>query len=596
MPRCARSERCCQPSLEGGIGPHPACLRFLSLFLLSILILGGSAIRLHATDIFVSLDGNHVWPYSAWDDAATNVQAALLASVDGDAVIVTDGVFVVSSQIEITNSVVVRSVNGPLKTSIRGAYPATSNRCFRITHPNAFIQSFTISNGWAEDGQRGGGVLCDPGGTVQDCILVHNRAADGGGIACVGGGFVLNCLVASNTATLRGGGVVLEGGGEVDDCQIEENTAKHGGGVYCSGNGAVRNTRIASNYASVGPGGALCEYGGLLLDSTVIGNVSGDAGGGVGCSEGGVAWQCLITRNNAFYAGGGCVLDGLIESGAAVNCSISSNRAQIGGGVALGDLGALQHCTVVTNHATGTGGGVYFSPGGSVSNTIVYYNTASNAPNWFNDGADSNFITSCTFPMPPGWGNITNDPQFANAALEDYHLAAGSPCIDAGTNIAAVTNDFDGIPRPLDGDNDGMPGWDIGAYEFVHSSVDTDNDTMPDRWEIDNELDALIDDQTGDPDFDGMNNGGEYVADTDPHDGESVLSVIGIDEQAGGIRLDWKGGQDAWQFLECRSDLVSTTDQWTAIFAVPPPTPLTNAIIDLGATNRTLFYRIRAER
>jgi len=30
--------------------------------------------------------------------------------------------------------------------------------------------------------------------------------------------------------------------------------------------------------------------------------------------------------------------------------------------------------------------------------------------------------------------------------------------------------------------------------------------------------------------------------------------------------------------------------------AVPPPTPLINAIVDLGATNQTLFYRIRAEQ
>ena len=86
-----------------------------------------------------------------------------------------------------------------------------------------------------------------------------------------------------------------------------------------------------------------------------------------------------------------------------------------------------------------------------------------------------------------------------------------------------------------------------------------------------------------------LRNLGEYVADTDPQDASSVLSILGLDLQAGGVRLDWKGGQRAWQYLECRSNFTSTADQWTAIFAMPPPTPITNAIIDLGATN-TISY------
>jgi hypothetical protein len=88
---------------------------------------------------------------------------------------------------------------------------------------------------------------------------------------------------------------------------------------------------------------------------------------------------------------------------------------------------------------------------------------------------------------------------------------------------------------------------------------------------------------------------GEYVADTDPTNPVSVLSFLRIGPQAGGTRLDWKGGTGAWQFLEYRESLLGT-DCWVGLFALPPPTPLTNAIIDLGATNRALFYRIRAER
>jgi len=62
----------------------------------------------------------------------------------------------------------------------------------------------------------------------------------------------------------------------------------------------------------------------------------------------------------------------------------------------------------------------------------------------------------------PGWaganGNITGDPHFLNEPLGDYHLAAGSPAINAGTPIGAPPYDLDGAPR------DAQP--DIGAFEF----------------------------------------------------------------------------------------------------------------------------------
>lgn len=46
------------------------------------------------------------------------------------------------------------------------------------------------------------------------------------------------------------------------------------------------------------------------------------------------------------------------------------------------------------------------------------------------------------------------------------HLSTGSPAINAGSDIGAPTEDYDGASQPVDGDADTNPITDIGAYEY----------------------------------------------------------------------------------------------------------------------------------
>ncbi len=583
---------------------------------------GRSILTRSPTTHFVSPTGAHIHPFTNWTDAATNLQAAVDASDYGDRVVVTDGLYRVTGAVVLTEGITLVSANGRDAVTIDGQH---LTRVIVMDHPDAVLRGITVANGLSD--QYGGGIYCNRG-SVDDCVVRDSAAYGAGGVACGQQGLIANSTIERNQALGldwdpgAAGGVWCTGG-RVENCTIKDNTA-HG-------------------VASLG-GGIVCAYGAVLTGSTITGNRANSAAG-VACVFTSRLERCTIADNSATGLAGGLWVWG----SDAANSLITGNSAATGGGTVLGpvdDIGSadpqmqtatsrLSNCTVVANTGLISAGGVMCSSNALIRNSIVWANAAPQCANATTGTPAPLVVYSCTCPLPPGTGNITHNPQLTPA----FRLKSTSPCIDAGTSSNAPATDLDGEARwdhpnhsnlvsivdigadefvdtdldaladywetenvgnltnkdgTADGDRDGLN--DRGEYDnsTTPTNPDSDADQMPDGWEVRHTLNPLRNDANGDRDQDALSNAGEYTADTDPQDAASVLALIGCTQQFGGTRIDWKGGRAAVQFLETSTDLLATN--WTPIYALPPPTPLTNAVIDFGATNQTLFYRIRAHR
>lgn len=216
------------------------------------------------------------------------------------------------------------------------------------------------------------------------------------------------------SGTTQGGGVSCRGGGIVQNCIITENSAENsGGGIACDGSvSLIVNCLIAFNTATNGS--------------------NNRAGGGVSLSGWATARGCLIVSNSARFGGGVHIDSG--NGGLVDNCTISGNDAQNGGGASVGS--------------------------GLLRNTIIYFNTTPNPQKDIADdhGTPVGIFTNCCSSGISGGGNTNGNPLFVNG----FCLAAGSPCIDRGTNQSWMVGAIDlaGIPRIINGSVD------MGAYEY----------------------------------------------------------------------------------------------------------------------------------
>ena len=266
------------------------------------------------------------------------------------------------------------------------------------------------------------------------------------------------------------GGAIYNDGGtlNINNCTIENNVSddvflnKGGGGIYNQGELTINNCTITGNLAGFA-GGGLYNFTGTvnISNSSFIGNATD--------------WIFTLaeyTLGGAIYNDAGTVT--------IVNSTFSGNYCRAfrgtcdGGGIA--NKGALY---IYNNTFSGNSAASYPGPGGggirswgnlNLSNTIIANS----------GGGDciGNINTSINNLIEDGNCNpfITGDPlleplQDNGGPTWTYALTAPSPAVDAGDDgicAAQPVNNLDqrGVTRPLDGDGEGTPKCDIGAYEY----------------------------------------------------------------------------------------------------------------------------------
>jgi hypothetical protein len=221
------------------------------------------------------------------------IQAGVDAAVDGDTVMVANGIYTGTENSGIwfsSMAIVVMSENGPDDCIIDCEETGSSGFIFNYSgnDSTSIVQGFTIRNG-----ARGIELFESSPIIVGNIIKGHDNTYDpgGGGIYCY------------NSSPIIRGNV------------ITENGAIDGGGIYCSvsspiitGNEITKNTAYGGGWGSASGGGIFCGGTAVISHNTIVNNEAIGYGGGVYCNSN--ASPTLISNtileNTAEFGGGFC--------------------------------------------------------------------------------------------------------------------------------------------------------------------------------------------------------------------------------------------------------------------------------------------------
>jgi parallel beta-helix repeat protein len=218
------------------------------------------------------------------------IQSAIDAALNGDTVLVADGIYTGPGNRDIDfkgKAITVKSENGPEGCIIDcDATYEDNHRGFYFRNReslNSVLEGFTITNAYVVVMCEGGAAIYIDGSspTINKCIVVNNYVE----------------LMPASLCFCQGGGIYMKGQSSplFTNCVISDNSVGDwgwGGGIYCeSSNITIHNCLISNNtaFGYEGAGGGICCDSSSVLtvtNCTIAGNLADMYGGGINSPTG----------------------------------------------------------------------------------------------------------------------------------------------------------------------------------------------------------------------------------------------------------------------------------------------------------------------
>lgn len=309
-----------------------------------------------------------------------------------------------------------------------------------------------------------------------------------------------------NHCDLVGGAIVTSRGVQAiyEQCRFTNNEAIIGGAVSaydfaifelraCS---FVGNRANAADWGGYGSALELRMLGLSILDSVFASNVAtGDEGGAIRL-EGGTASlhnvealanRCAGTGAGAYFAtenavtirGGRWSENHADVAGGAIHATapltlrdalLDRNRAPAAAAVLLDSGGTLTHVTCAANQPIEPQRASIEIERGllTIENSIVWNGPPGREHQVRATDLATVIVRTSLVRGRPASAQEPSEypPGFVDAESGDFRLRLDSKWIDAGDPAVVLGNDFEGDPRPIDGDRDGTARPDLGADEL----------------------------------------------------------------------------------------------------------------------------------
>jgi len=357
--------------------------------------------------IYVTTNGNDGRSGEGdWTNAVVTISNAVSKAVPTDTVLVSNGTYTVTTQINIAQAITVSAwptADAPAGVVITTLYPDTaySTRCVNVNSAGAVFTGFTVEKGYPNDNSGKAGGIWLQAGLVSNCVVRNCIATYGGGGIWAGDNSkVVDCTVSNNRNLVgnynsSGGGLHIGNEVELLRTWVVTNydaaaSSYNAGGVYVHGiNSRIIDCHILGNQNTNGSGGGGIQLYGAgyhLIDACIISNNYGKihAGGIYSSGKGtNTISNSTITHNRTGNAGGGILAIG--NSMLTIsNCVITCNQSGYGAGVAnngkTASRGTLKvtHSRIVSNTCSGHGAGAYLvDNNGFFAYSVIASNVAS---------------------------------------------------------------------------------------------------------------------------------------------------------------------------------------------------------------------------